>query len=210
MPYKDFGLETLTSSDLNTYAMQQMIIRCTSGTRPSSPTEGWHIYETDTRRLLVYRSGQWVMSVPTDVTAIKNFDESYNNPGVFHNDSELVLPVAGNSTYILTGMIVAQSLSDGFNLRWFFTVPTGTTMRYMTNHPVSDYASGSTVNVRFFNAGDAINMRTQNFSSTGQTAHLHGVVVTGSTPGNVVFRWTNFTAQVTIRGDSFINLRQVS
>ena len=32
---------------------------CTSATRPSSPTQGFKIYETDTKRSLVYESGAW-------------------------------------------------------------------------------------------------------------------------------------------------------
>jgi hypothetical protein len=210
MPYKDFGLEVLTSSDLNTYAMQQTIIRCTSGTRPSSPSEGWHIYETDTRRLLVYKSGSWVMAIPTDLTAIKNTDETYS-AGVYHDDPVLKLPLWGNSTFLLTGMIVAQvSTGTGFNLQFSWSVPSGASMRYMTNHPVSAYSNGSTVNVRYFSAGDAVNMRVQSFTDLAQTAHLFGTVVTGSTPGTLQFRWVNITNPVTIRGDSFIQLRQVS
>lgn len=39
--------------------LQQTIIPCTSGTRPSSPAEGWHIYETDTDRLAKYNGSAW-------------------------------------------------------------------------------------------------------------------------------------------------------
>ena len=60
MAFKTFTSTTLTASEVNDYLMSQAIIRCTSGTRPSSPSEGWHIYETDTRRFLGYRGGQWV------------------------------------------------------------------------------------------------------------------------------------------------------
>lgn len=61
MPYKDFSVgEILTSSDVDTYLMSQVIIRCTSSTRPSSPAEGWHIYETDTDLTQVYNGTTWV------------------------------------------------------------------------------------------------------------------------------------------------------
>lgn len=39
--------------------LQQTIIPCTSGTRPSSPAEGWHVYETDTNRLAKYTGSAW-------------------------------------------------------------------------------------------------------------------------------------------------------
>lgn len=34
--------------------LQQTIIPCTSGTRPSSPGDGWTIFETDTKRVMQY------------------------------------------------------------------------------------------------------------------------------------------------------------
>lgn len=61
MPFKDFAAgELLTSSDVDTYLMSQVIIRCTSSTRPSSPAQGWHIYETDTSQFMVYNGSSWV------------------------------------------------------------------------------------------------------------------------------------------------------
>jgi hypothetical protein len=37
--------------------LQQTIVPCTSGTRPSSPPNGMHVYETDTTRLMKWNSG---------------------------------------------------------------------------------------------------------------------------------------------------------
>lgn len=54
MVRKTFTGTVLSSSDANVYWMQQVVDKCTSGTRPSSPTEGTVIYETDTDRLLIY------------------------------------------------------------------------------------------------------------------------------------------------------------
>lgn len=39
--------------------LQQTIIPCTSGTRPSSPAEGWHVYETDTNAIAKYNGSAW-------------------------------------------------------------------------------------------------------------------------------------------------------
>lgn len=51
--------DVLTASDVNTYLMNQAVIVCTSGTRPSSPTEGMTIAETDTDRILTYDGTDW-------------------------------------------------------------------------------------------------------------------------------------------------------
>jgi hypothetical protein len=51
--------ELATSSDVNTYLMKQTIITCTSGTRPASPVNGMHIYQTDSSQLLKWNGSSW-------------------------------------------------------------------------------------------------------------------------------------------------------
>lgn len=49
----------LSDVDLNDYLMRQAVIKCTSGTRPSSPTHGMVIFETDTNRLRIHDGTDW-------------------------------------------------------------------------------------------------------------------------------------------------------
>lgn len=51
--------DVLTASDVNTYLMRQAVITCTSATRPSAPSEGMTIYETDTDKILSYSGTAW-------------------------------------------------------------------------------------------------------------------------------------------------------
>jgi hypothetical protein len=60
MPFKSFAPGVLTSSDVNTFLMQQAVITCTSSTRPASPSEGMTIYETDTDSYAKYDGSNWV------------------------------------------------------------------------------------------------------------------------------------------------------
>lgn len=61
MPFKTFSVgDVLTAADVNDYFMEQAVITCTSGTRPSSPVEGMTIYETDTDKYLSYNGSTWV------------------------------------------------------------------------------------------------------------------------------------------------------
>lgn len=54
MPFKVFtNGSILPDTDLNDYLMEQVIISCTSGTRPGSPNDGMMVFETDTE---AYRS----------------------------------------------------------------------------------------------------------------------------------------------------------
>lgn len=61
MPFKVFtNGSILTDTDLNDYLMEQAVIQCTSGTRPSSPNTGMTIYETNTNRYACYNGTAWV------------------------------------------------------------------------------------------------------------------------------------------------------
>ncbi|WP_330438825.1 hypothetical protein OHB44_28040 [Micromonospora sp. NBC_00821] len=53
--------DVLTAAEVNTYLMNQAVIVCTSGTRPSSPPEGMVIYETDTDLIRVYTGSTWAL-----------------------------------------------------------------------------------------------------------------------------------------------------
>jgi len=60
MAFKTFANGAiLTDTDLNDYLMKQVVITCTSGTHPASPSTGMFIYETDTRTLLKYTGASW-------------------------------------------------------------------------------------------------------------------------------------------------------
>lgn len=60
MAFKVFTVgEVFTASDANAMLMTQVLIRCSSGTRPASPAEGWHIYETDTDKFLFWDGAAW-------------------------------------------------------------------------------------------------------------------------------------------------------
>lgn len=61
--------EILTATELMNYLMKQVVIVCTSSTRPASPTEGMHIYETDTDRTLRWDGSAWSGLQSSTVTA---------------------------------------------------------------------------------------------------------------------------------------------
>lgn len=61
MPDSDLAdASVLTSSFYNTYLRQQVVVTCTSATRPTG-VEGRHIFETDTDRVLYYSGAAWVI-----------------------------------------------------------------------------------------------------------------------------------------------------
>jgi hypothetical protein len=60
--------------------VQQSIIPCTSGTRPSSPPEGMHIYETDTDRMAKYTGSAWEYVAGSRVTFGPSLTATTTNP----------------------------------------------------------------------------------------------------------------------------------
>ena len=80
----------------------------TSGTRPASPFDGMQIYETDTRKMLVYNGSAWV--------EVFDIDNGGSNP-IMRNVQSTVLTSATtqatNSTYAdVTGLTVSITPSS--------------------------------------------------------------------------------------------------
>jgi hypothetical protein len=208
VPFKDFNAgEVLTASDVDTYLMSQVIIRCTSGTRPASPAEGWHIYETDTNRLMVYNGSAWIPQGGGFIYAYKASSES-NTSSSFHTDNALVIPVAANTRYWLEAFIAVRVNSTGATytpMRW--TVPSGTTMLWGSQHLVND-ATGALeeglMNSRVFSESDQINHYT--VLSTGTTVFIKGTVNVGGTAGNLSFQWSADSDGRTVLAGSLMRL----
>lgn len=60
MAFKTFTAgNVLTDTDLNDYLMEQVVIGCTSGSRPSSPAENWIVSESDTDLVQRYSGSGW-------------------------------------------------------------------------------------------------------------------------------------------------------
>jgi hypothetical protein len=68
MAFKVFTPGVLTASDVNTFLMRQAVIVCTSTTRPASPNEGMTIYETNTKRYMLYNGTAWVNAITNTFT----------------------------------------------------------------------------------------------------------------------------------------------
>lgn len=121
MAFKTFvALDPLPASDLNTYLMKQAVIVCTSGTRPSSPVTGMLIFETDTKRFLVYGSSAWCTISPVHAwvaTAQSTTSPSYTDlatagPAVSSVQTGASALVAhGANMYQTTGGIGYMSLA---------------------------------------------------------------------------------------------------
>lgn len=116
--------EVLTAANVNDYLMEQVVIVCTSASRPSSPAEGWTIYETDTNRQLTYDGSGWVIGLEydtwTDYSGSLAWTGSGSNPAI------------GNGT------ITARYRRSGKMVVFQFRILMGSTTTYGTgNYSIS-------------------------------------------------------------------------
>jgi hypothetical protein len=125
MPYKVFGAEAALSSDANTYFMRQVIISCTSATRPPSPQDGMKIYETDTKNELRYDAGtaRWVIWPPgpvenddaTNITGISSSTYAAGSPAC---SITFKGPPSGKGLVIVGGHIEGAGSENAVWLGW--------------------------------------------------------------------------------------------
>lgn len=70
MPFKQWATnDYLLATEVNDYLMEQSVISCTSGTRPSAPNAGMVIYETDTSRLAKWTGAAWEYVAGSRITS---------------------------------------------------------------------------------------------------------------------------------------------
>jgi hypothetical protein len=107
MGFKTFSAGvSLAAADVNDYLMEQVVIACTSGSRPGSPNEGMTIYETDTDKVYTYSGSAWVESY--SIGAWTTYTPTFTN----------ITSAAGSFAYKLNGKTL--------HLRFKFTAGTAT------------------------------------------------------------------------------------
>jgi hypothetical protein len=125
VPFKVFTNELATSSDVQTYLMEQVIISCTSVTRPASPKNGMHIVETDTRNFLRYDGGtaQWRIWPPgpvefSEATNLTGLSSSTYAAGSPSCSVTFTAPLSGKGLVIVGGHIEGASSENAVWLGW--------------------------------------------------------------------------------------------
>lgn len=157
MGFRTFAAgEVLTAANVNDYLMEQAVIGCTSGTRPSSPQEGMTIYETDTDRILTYDGSSWVIGI--EYTTWTDYSGSFAWTGSGSN------PAIGN------GVITARYRRSGKCVYYSFRIAMGSTTTYGTG----TYSFSLPVNssVRFY-----VGAAYLRDSSAAASGHAPGVIL---------------------------------
>lgn len=119
--------DAITAADLNGFVRDQWTTICTSGTRPSTTQTGRLIYETDTRRTLVWdgaawaivREDQWTTYTPTWTAAT-------TNPTIGNGTISGRWRYTGPKTIDFDAWLVFGSTTTFGSGLWRLSIPTGT------------------------------------------------------------------------------------
>lgn len=159
MAYKTFAdLDVLTGPDVMTYLMDQVVITCTSGTRPGSPVEGMTIWETDTKSMRVYSSSAWRRTSVFDVenvghgadsntSTISSITSTTPAAGSPACGDDFIAPPSGGVYVTISGRI--QQNNNGAEILLGFELRTGSTVG-------SGTVTVSTSSVRALTAGRGV------------------------------------------------------
>lgn len=139
----------------------------------------------------------------------KTADESVASSAVSQDDDELVLAVAANAVYVLNGIIFYTG-ANAADIRVQWAVPTGATLDWFSG----GLQAGGTTSGDLYagNLGAGVDLGLAAGSTTVPNgAHVHGLLVTGSTAGNLQLRWAQISASGTatvVKANSFIELHE--
>lgn len=201
----------LTDTDLNDYLMEQSVISCTSGSRPSSPQDGMMIYETDTRFYRGWNSSDssWnYLASNRKLWCRKTADQSKTSTTTVAADTDLLITGVPASTYYRLNAVVGYNGDSAADMKGGLYGPSGGSFAGTYQSPPSG-ASGTngSMTYDFASFGNAFI-----FGCTGTgfncAAEFNGVLHSG-TGGTVGFQWAQNASSgtaTTVLTSSYITL----
>lgn len=184
----------LTASEMNGYLMAQVVIICTSATRPSSPVAGMRIYETDTDSDMRYSGSAWApLSIPR--YAYKTTDQAVATSTTLVDTTDLSLSLLGPSGSVYAIDAAIQYSADGAgDLKYGWSFPASAQMKFghagvydtvgaFTSN--AQYSESTTVSVGGVGAGIPNMLR------------IAGRLIMSSTTGTLKFRFAQNSSVAT-------------
>lgn len=132
----------------------------------------------------------------------KSSNQPLSSSDMMQNDSELVLGLAANKTYIIEGVIFASSTSATPDIKIAFIGQTGAKIRVGYTNDVNEMVLDSGTE------SSRINLP----ANTPTSIHIKGTVVTSSTSGPFQLRWaqaTSNSAPTTVMEGSYLRAEEI-
>jgi hypothetical protein len=146
------------------------------------------------------RPSNWNADHSGMATVYKSADETVNNSATLQDDDHLILPVLANETWSFKMTLLNDSAPTA-DIKVKFTVPSGTTMKWMKGEPNPDSSVLNTEGTTY--------MIPTGGSEIIDT--LIGIITVGGTAGNVTLQWAQNAAEVSdtkiLKGSSIVAWR---
>lgn len=114
----------------------------------------------------------------------KTANESVTSSTSLQNDDHLVLALGANESWEFDAFVFCTSGSNTPDIKFAFTVPTGTTLNW-----VSEFQEGSTVSNNSLITASGTSVNNAITSGSTDLIRIRGVVTTGANAGNLQFQW---------------------
>ncbi|HEY6021927.1 MAG TPA: hypothetical protein VIY48_19285 [Candidatus Paceibacterota bacterium] len=156
--------------------------------------------------------GSFTVNGPGSKTyAIKSATTARASTTVLANDPHLVLSLAANATYELSGFLEYNGQpTAGADFKMDWTIPAGSTLQYARN----GYISNSVTQTDQVVTDEATIRVLGTFgTTTNVSANIKGVLVTGGTSGNIQLRWAQNVSNAIATSlliNSFIKLERIA
>ena len=142
--------------------------------------------------------------------AWKTANESVTSSATLQNDNDLYLTVAANAYYDFACMLAYSGGTIGSSdLKWAWSVPSGTTMAYAIDGvQTSGTSNGTPGFLRGVSGGSA----GTNGSGNALSLNMEGTLYTGSASGSVQLEWAQNTSNGTatiVQSGSRLRLRRM-
>lgn len=165
----------LTAADVNDYLMEQAVIACTSGTRPSAPNEGMVIYQTDTDTFAVYNGTSWLETTPESLsvqtsentTSTTYADLSTSGPAVtLTTGTKALVTVSFQASNTNAGNLCGM----GWAVSGATTLAAADTYAAFVTAPVANYVMGTSRTVLYTSLTAGANTFTAKYRTGANTA----------------------------------------
>jgi hypothetical protein len=183
--------EVVTAANVMSFWMNQVVITCTSGTRPTATHHGMRIYETDTKQDAVYNGTSWVYPFQS-VVKMTAAQSVISSTALVDMTSPQLLNLRANERYLINLMAIydADATAD---IKFGWTVSGLATWEWFSDGADSAAASGVAAVGRTYQTSG-----TPSAAGIGAGSNLfanpRGILRMGASDGDVIPRFAQLAA----------------